>query len=50
MSSLPADILPLSTQQTNNLQSAMSGLSPQQLQWVSGYAAGLAAAFLVAER
>jgi len=44
MSSLPAGILPLDTDQTNSLQSAVSGLSPQQLQWVSGYAAGLAAA------
>jgi len=44
MSSLPAGILPLDTQQTNNLQAAVSGLTPLQLQWVSGYAAGLAAA------
>jgi sulfite reductase (NADPH) flavoprotein alpha-component len=44
MSSSPAGILPLDTEQTNSLQSAVSGLSPQQLQWVSGYAAGLAAA------
>jgi len=41
---LPADVLPLNTQQTNSLQSAVSGLSPHQLQWVSGYTAGLAAA------
>lgn len=44
MSSSPAGILPLDTEQTSNLRSAVSGLSPQQLQWVSGYAAGLAAA------
>ena len=43
MSSLSADILPLDHEQTNNLQSAVAGLTPQQLQWVSGYAAGLAA-------
>jgi len=44
MSSLPAGVLPLDQEQTSNLQSAVVGLSPQQLQWVSGYAAGLAAA------
>lgn len=44
MSSLPAGVLPLDSEQTNSLQSAVSGLSPQQLQWVSGYTAGLAAA------
>lgn len=44
MSSLTAGALPLDAEQTNSLQSAVSGLSPQQLQWVSGYAAGLAAA------
>ncbi len=44
MSSLPAGVLPLDTEQTNNLQAAVSGLTPLQLQWVSGYAAGLAAA------
>ena len=44
MSGLPAGALPLDSQQTNNLQTAVSGLSPQQLQWVSGYVAGLAAA------
>jgi sulfite reductase (NADPH) flavoprotein alpha-component len=43
MSSLSADILPLDHEQTNNLQSAVAGLTSQQLQWVSGYAAGLAA-------
>jgi len=44
MNSSPAGVLPLDIEQTNSLQSAVSGLSPQQLQWVSGYAAGLAAA------
>ncbi len=44
MSSLPAGILPLDTEQTQSLQSAVSGLTALQLQWVSGYAAGLAAA------
>jgi sulfite reductase (NADPH) flavoprotein alpha-component len=44
MSSLPAGILPLDGEQTNTLRSAVSGLTPLQLQWVSGYAAGLAAA------
>ncbi len=44
MSSLPAGVLPLDSDQTNKLQSAVTGLSQQQLQWVSGYAAGLAAA------
>ena len=44
MSSLPAGVMPLDQDQTNSLQAAVSGLSPQQLQWVSGYAAGLAAA------
>jgi sulfite reductase (NADPH) flavoprotein alpha-component len=39
-----AGVLPLDSVQSNNLQSAVSGLSSQQLQWVSGYAAGLAAA------
>lgn len=43
MRSLSADILPLDQEQTNNLQSTVAGLTPQQLQWVSGYAAGLAA-------
>ena len=43
MGGLPAGVLPLNTEQTNSLQSAVSGLSTQQLQWVSGYAAGLAA-------
>lgn len=44
MSGLPAGALPLDTEQTNNLNVAVSGLTPQQLQWVSGYVAGLAAA------
>ncbi len=44
MSSLPSGAMPLDLEQTNNLQHAVSGLSPLQLQWVSGYAAGLAAA------
>ena len=44
MNSLPIDALPLDAVQTNQLQAAVSGLTPQQLQWVSGYAAGLAAA------
>jgi sulfite reductase (NADPH) flavoprotein alpha-component len=44
MSSLPAGVLPLDKEQTNSLQAAVTGLTSQQLQWVSGYAAGLAAA------
>ena len=44
MSSLPAGAMPLDIEQTASLQSAVSGLSAAQLQWVSGYAAGLAAA------
>jgi len=44
MSGLPAGVLPLNIEQTNSLQTAVSGLTPQQLQWVSGYTAGLAAA------
>lgn len=44
MSSVPADVVPLNALQTQSLHSAVSGLSPEQLQWVSGYAAGLAAA------
>lgn len=43
MSALPANALPLDDEQSNNLQVAVRGLSPQQLQWVSGYVAGLAA-------
>lgn len=41
MNSLAA--LPLSNEQTDKLRDAISELSPAQLQWVSGYAAGLAA-------
>jgi len=44
MSSLSVGVLPLDQEQTNSLQSAVAGLTQQQLQWVSGYAAGLAAA------
>ena len=44
MSALPAGVLPLDSEQNNNLRVAVTGLSSQQLQWVSGYAAGLAAA------
>jgi len=44
MGSLSAGVLPLDQEQTNSLQSAVAGLTPLQLQWVSGYAAGLAAA------
>jgi sulfite reductase (NADPH) flavoprotein alpha-component len=44
MSSLSAGALPLDQKQSNNLNAAVSGLTPEQLQWVSGYAAGLAAA------
>ncbi len=39
-----ASALPLDADQDHRLQEAVAGLSPQQLQWVSGYAAGLAAA------
>jgi len=44
MSGLTASLLPLDAEQTSNLNSAVNGLSPEQLHWVSGYAAGLAAA------
>ncbi len=44
MSKSPAGALPLDSCQTSNLRTAVNGLSPLQLQWVSGYAAGLAAA------
>lgn len=44
MSGLPTGVLPLDAEQANNLHTAVSGLSPQQLQWISGYTAGLAAA------
>jgi sulfite reductase (NADPH) flavoprotein alpha-component len=43
MSSLSAGVLPLDQEQTSSLQSAVAGLTSLQLQWVSGYAAGLAA-------
>lgn len=36
-------VLPLNNEQTDKLQDAVADLSPLQLQWVSGYAAGLAA-------
>jgi len=39
-----ANPLPLSATQTSTLHGALAELSPMQLQWVSGYAAGLAAA------
>ncbi len=39
-----ANSLPLSPTQTSTLQNALAELSPMQLQWVSGYTAGLAAA------
>ena len=34
---------PLDANQTSKVQDALSGLTPAQLQWVSGYVAGLAA-------
>ncbi len=37
-----ASIAPLDTAQTEKLELALAGLSPAQLQWVSGYAAGRA--------
>jgi sulfite reductase (NADPH) flavoprotein alpha-component len=43
MSGLPAGVLPLDEEQTISLQSAVAGLTAQQLQWASGYVAGLAA-------
>jgi sulfite reductase (NADPH) flavoprotein alpha-component len=43
MSGLPAGVLPLDLDQTNKLETAVSGLTSDQLQWVSGYIAGLAA-------
>ena len=43
MTGLPAGVLPLDLDQTNKLETAVSGLTSDQLQWVSGYAAGLAA-------
>ena len=35
--------LPLDSERTENLHQVLGGLSPEQLQWVSGYVAGLAA-------
>ena len=45
MSTLAADslVLPLTEQQLTTVGAAVAGLSPAQLQWVSGYVAGLAA-------
>ena len=43
MQNLPASALPLNEQENHLLQEAFSVLTPAQLQWVSGYAAGLAA-------
>ncbi len=43
MSGLPASVLPLDSDQSNKLQTAVTGLTSDQLQWVSGYVAGLAA-------
>lgn len=40
----PSSALPLDQLQADSLQSVFSGLTAAQLQWVSGYAAGLAAA------
>ena len=44
MNQLAAGTMPLDTEQNSRLQHAVAGLSPAQLHWVSGYAAGLAAA------
>ena len=44
MSASSADILPLDSEQAISLTNAVHGLSPEQLLWVSGYTAGLAAA------
>lgn len=46
MSTLAVDsiALPLDNEQATALHKAVAGLSPAQLQWVSGYVAGLAAA------
>ncbi|MFQ5609691.1 MAG: sulfite reductase flavoprotein subunit alpha, partial [Woeseiaceae bacterium] len=46
MRSLPAtpEAIPLDGQQTQMLDAALAGLSADQLRWISGYAAGLAAA------
>ena len=44
MSSVPADVAPLNRDQTGALQNIAAGLTSDQLQWASGYLAGLAAA------
>ncbi len=44
MATMPASVLPLDSEQTNNLNVAVTGLTADQLTWVSGYVAGLAAA------
>ncbi len=44
MNTRAASPLPLDQDQTRRLQDAVSDLSASQLQWISGYAAGLAAA------
>ncbi|MCG8368875.1 MAG: assimilatory sulfite reductase (NADPH) flavoprotein subunit [Proteobacteria bacterium] len=44
MNDRAAGALPLDEKQSERLHVAVAGLSPMQLQWVSGYAAGLAAA------
>ena len=50
---LPGDLerylLSLDEEQNERLHAAVAGMSPLQLQWVSGYAAGLAAAGSSAE-
>ncbi len=43
-STAPLHSLPLDAGQSARLRHALTGLTPDQLQWVSGYAAGLAAA------
>lgn len=43
-STAPLHPLPLDGGQSDRLERALTGLTPDQLQWVSGYAAGLAAA------
>lgn len=44
MNTQAASAMPLDKYQTDKLQTAVSDLSPEQLIWVSGFAAGLAAA------
>ena len=44
MSALPVSDMPLDAKRTEQLHTAVGGLSAQQLQWISGYVAGLAAA------